>query len=50
MDLGRVVEKMSKREIRRIERSRLRWLEDVERDLRQMKVKRWRQNVVDREV
>jgi len=34
---------------RRKERPRLRWQEDVEKDLREMKYKRWRQNVVDRE-
>ena len=54
MGLGRVVEKIfeSKREARRrrMERSRVRRLEDVEKDLRQMRVKRWRQKVVDREV
>jgi len=53
MDLGKVVEKIfeSKREARRrMGRSRLRWLEDVEKDLRQMKVKRRRQKAVDREV
>jgi hypothetical protein len=54
MDLGRVVEKIfkSKREARRrkMGRSRLRWLEDVEKDVRQMKVKMWWQKVVDREV
>jgi hypothetical protein len=27
----------------------LRWLEDVEEDLREMKFKRWRQKAVDRE-
>jgi hypothetical protein len=27
----------------------VKWLEDVERDLREMKVKRWRQKAVDRE-
>jgi len=27
----------------------LRWLEDVEKDLREMKVKRWRQKAVGRE-
>jgi len=27
----------------------LRWFEDVEKDLREMKVKRWRQKTVDRE-
>jgi len=30
-------------------RPRLRWQEDVEKDLREMKDKRWRQNVVDKE-
>jgi hypothetical protein len=34
---------------RRMGRSRLRWLEDVEKDLGEMKVKRWRQKAVDRE-
>jgi hypothetical protein len=29
-------------------RPRLRWQEDVEKDLREMKVKRWRQNIVDK--
>jgi hypothetical protein len=28
---------------------RLRWLEDVETDLREMKVKRWQQKAVNRE-
>ena len=28
---------------------RLRWLEDVEKDLQEMKLKRWRQKTVDRE-
>jgi len=53
MDFGRVLEKIfeSEREARRrMGRSRLRWLEDVEMDLRQTKVKRRRQKVVDREV
>ena len=27
----------------------MRWLEDVEKDLREVKVKRWRQKAVDRE-
>jgi hypothetical protein len=33
---------------RRTGRPRLRWLEDVERDLREVKLKRWRQKAVDR--
>jgi hypothetical protein len=39
----------SKREgSRRRGRSILRWLEDVEQDLLEMKVKRWRQKAVER--
>jgi hypothetical protein len=34
---------------RRMGRSRLRWLEDVSDDLREMKFKRWRQKAVDRD-
>jgi hypothetical protein len=34
---------------RRSGRPRLRWLEDVETDLREMKIKRWQQRSVDRE-
>jgi hypothetical protein len=34
---------------RRRGRPRQKWLEDVEKDLREMKVKRWRQKAVDRE-
>jgi hypothetical protein len=34
---------------RRMGRPRLRWLEDVEKVLLEMKVKRWRQKAVDRE-
>jgi hypothetical protein len=34
---------------RRMGRPRLRWLEDVENDLREMKIKRWRQKAVGRE-
>jgi len=30
-------------------RNRLRYLEDVEKDIREMKVKRWRQKAVHRE-
>lgn len=33
---------------RRRGRPRLRWVEDVENGLREMKVKRWRENAVDR--
>jgi len=33
---------------RRTGRPRLRWLEDVERDLRELKLKRWRQKTVGR--
>ena len=52
MDHGRVVKKMfeSKPEGReRMGRTRLRWWEDVEKDLQDMKGERWRQKVVDRE-
>lgn len=35
--------------IRRRGRPRLRWLEDIEKNLREMKFKRWRQIAVDRE-
>ena len=34
---------------RRIRRTRLRWLEDFEQDLQEMKFERWRQKAVDRE-
>jgi len=41
---------VSKPKVRiRIGRPRMRWLEDVERDLCEMKVKRWRQKAVDRD-
>jgi len=36
--------------IRRRGRPRLRWVEDVEKDLWEMKGKKWRQKAVDREV
>jgi hypothetical protein len=52
MDQGRTVKKMfeSKPEgSRRRGRPRLRWLEDVEKDLHEMKVKRWQQKAVNRE-
>jgi len=51
-DQGRTVKKIfeSKPEgSRRRERPRLRWLEDVEKDLHQTKVKRWQQKVVNRD-
>jgi hypothetical protein len=34
---------------RRIGRPHLRWLKDVEKDLRKMKFKQWRQMVVDKQ-
>jgi hypothetical protein len=34
---------------RRRGRPRLRWIEDIEKSLREMRVKRWRQKEVDRE-
>ena len=51
MDQGRTVKEVfeSKAEgSRRRVRPRLRWMEDVEKDLRETKVKRWRQKAVDR--
>jgi len=52
IDQGRIVKKVfgSKPEgSRRSGRPRLRWLEDVEKYLREMKVKRLRQKAIDRE-
>jgi hypothetical protein len=52
MDQGRTVKKIFESKpdgSRRRERPRLRWLEGVEKDLREMKVKRWRQKAFDRE-
>ena len=52
MDQGRTVKKIfeSKPErSRRMGRTRLRWLEYVEKDPREMKFKRWREKAVDRE-
>jgi len=52
MDQGRTVKKVleSKQEgSRRRGRPRLRWMEDLEKDLLEMKVKRWRQKAVDKE-
>jgi hypothetical protein len=51
MGHGRVVKKIltvKQRGKRRMARPRLRWLEDVEKDLREVKVKVWRQKAVDR--
>jgi len=53
MEQGRTVKKIfeSKPEgSRQRGRRRLRWLEDAEKDLREMEVKRWRQKTVDREL
>jgi len=52
LDQGRSVKKIFESNpagSRRRGRPRLRWLEDTEKDLREMKVKRWRQKAVGRE-
>ena len=52
MDQGRAVKEIfeSKAEgSRRRVRPRMRWMEDVEKDLWEMNVKRWQQNAGDRE-
>jgi len=52
MSQGRIVKKIfeSKPEgCRRRGSPRMRWLEDVEKNLREMKLKRWRQKAVDGE-
>jgi hypothetical protein len=52
MDQGRIVKKIFESKLegsKRRGRTRLRWLEDVGKDLRELKVKRWRQKAVDRE-
>jgi len=52
MDQGRKVKKKFENKpegsIRR-GRSRLRWLEDVEKDLQEIKIKRWQKKAVDSE-
>jgi hypothetical protein len=45
MDQGRAVKEVFERKTegsRKMGRPRLRWLEDVEKNVREMKVKRWR--------
>jgi hypothetical protein len=52
MDQGRTAKKIfeSKPEGRRRRGTpRMRWLEDVEKDIREMKVKRWQQMALNRE-
>ena len=51
MDQGRRVKKIfqSKPKGSRTGRPKLRWLKDEEKDLWQMKIKRWYQKAVDRE-
>jgi hypothetical protein len=52
MDQGRTVEKILESKLdrsRRKGRPRLRWLEDMEKDLWEMKVKKWQQKSVNRE-
>jgi len=52
MDQGRRVKKIFENKpkgCRRRGRPRLKWTEDVEKDLRETKVRRWRQKAVDGE-
>jgi len=52
MDPGReVIKALESKQVgsRRRGRPRLRWLEDVEKDLQEKKFKRWREKAVDRE-
>ena len=52
MAQGRIVKKeleIKQERSRRMGRPRLIWLEDVKKNLREMKVKRWEQKAVDRE-
>jgi len=49
LDRGRLVKKIFERKPegrRRMGRPRMKWLENVERDLREMKVERWGQQAV----
>ena len=50
MKQGRTVKKISESELegsKRMGKPRLRWLEDVEKDLCEMKVKRWQEKAMD---
>jgi hypothetical protein len=51
MNQGRTVNKIFESKLERSSRGRLRfkWLEDKEKDLWKMKVKRWQQNAVNKE-
>jgi len=52
MDQGRAVKKIFQSKPERSRgrgRPRVRWVEDVEKDVLEMKVTRWRQGAVDRE-
>jgi hypothetical protein len=51
MDQGTTVKKIFESKLKgsRTGRPRLRWLDVREKNLRQMKVKRWRQKAIDRE-
>ena len=52
MDKGKTVKKIFQSKLegnRRSGRPRVRWLKEVEKDLREMKVKRWRQKAIDSE-
>jgi len=51
MDCERVLNKILESEQegrRRMRRTRMKWLEDFEKNLKEVKVKRWRQKSVDR--
>jgi hypothetical protein len=52
MDDRRLIKRVLDGELggrRTIGRPRLRWLEDVEKDLKQLKVREWRRKTVDRQ-